>query len=53
MNPKLLKERIKTRAQRPDIVVAYHNFVFRNETEEEKPDLRDGVEKRGEVRRTA
>lgn len=25
MNPKLLKERMRTKAQRPDIVVAYGN----------------------------
>lgn len=29
MNPKLLKERIRTSAQRPDIVVAYQN-TFRS-----------------------
>lgn len=27
MNPKLLKERIRTSAQRPDIVVAFENLM--------------------------
>jgi hypothetical protein len=53
MNPKLLKERMKTKAQRPDIVVAYHNFLFQHEAEEQKTDLRDADERHDEVRRTA
>lgn len=52
MNPKLLKERMRTKAQRPDIVVAYHNF-FRHEAGQSKPDARGEDDKQGEARRTA
>ncbi len=53
MNAKLLKERIKTKAQRPDIVVAYHNFLLRRDAEERDKDLQGAEKKRSKVRRTA